>query len=293
MIDRDIQSALGYFRQFSYAPVFEELYIFLATPCTRDSVAKMTDNLVKKKQIIKIDCGDGLERYTLGGYGGEEKKLSKRVRASGDKRKVIAPFIAIITHVGAVQLVGLSGSVAMNNAQEGDDIDLFVIADTNRMFTVRFCLVLIAMILGQKRSKNSPKSHAANKVCLNMFFDKKDLQVPHFKQNRYVAHEVLQMKPLVNKNNMHERFLRANAWALGFYPNALQILQPKHIVAQPRTLSSLARAVWPLFLLIGDMIEYFLKQLQMAKINRGKTTEIITDTQLWFFPNDFEKKVRM
>ena len=36
-----------------------------------------------------------------------------------------------------------------------------------------------------------------NKVCLNLFFDESDLAVPKFKRSEYVAHEVLQMKPLV------------------------------------------------------------------------------------------------
>jgi hypothetical protein len=42
----------------------------------------------------------------------------------------------------------------------------------------------------------------------------------------------------------------------------------------------------------GNFAELVLKTLQLSYINRHRTTEIITDTQLWFFPRDFEKKLR-
>ncbi len=38
-------------------------------------------------------------------------------------------------------------------------------------------------------------------------------------------------------------------------------------------------------------MEKILKGLQLYFINRHKTSEIILDTQLWFHPDDFGKKI--
>ena len=41
----------------------------------------------------------------------------------------------------------------------------------------------------------------------------------------------------------------------------------------------------------SDFIELISKKLQLSIINRHKTNEIITNKQLWFFPEDFENKL--
>ena len=41
----------------------------------------------------------------------------------------------------------------------------------------------------------------------------------------------------------------------------------------------------------ADDLESKLKKLQLQLINKHKTTELITDSQLWFHPDDFEKKL--
>ncbi|MCS6956816.1 MAG: hypothetical protein NZM02_03175, partial [Patescibacteria group bacterium] len=42
----------------------------------------------------------------------------------------------------------------------------------------------------------------------------------------------------------------------------------------------------------GDWVENLLKKFQLSLINKHRTSEIITDSQLWFHPVDFEKKIR-
>ncbi len=290
MKSNEIVSALKYFCQFAYAPTFTELYMFLPKQQERDAVQGLLKKMVKNGKIQQLDCGDTTKRYTLGGYKIDSKDLKNRIQVSCEKKKRIEWYIAAVAHVPSVQLVGLSGSVAMNNAKVGDDIDIFVIARTNRMFTVRFWLVIAAFVMGQKRPKNAPKTHVANTICLNMFFDESNLHVPKYKQNQYGAHEVLQMKPLVDKNATHDRFLVANKWVYRFYPNAVGVeaesLDTKHLSNRLQKKLFLSPRLW-----LGDLLESVLKQLQMYKINRSKTTEIITNTQLWFFPDDFETKV--
>jgi len=43
---------------------------------------------------------------------------------------------------------------------------------------------------------------------------------------------------------------------------------------------------------LAAAVENMLKNLQMSFINRHRTAELITKTQLWFHPEDFGKKIK-
>jgi hypothetical protein len=151
-----------------------------------------------------------------------------------------------------------------------------------------------------------------NKVCLNLFFDESDLMVPEFKRNEYVAHEVLQMKPIVIKDKIYERFLKANSWVFEIFPNSKSNI--KYQSASWRTKSHIknqnffklfkfltvtlpaGRQVFHFSFLIFNFvaggIEKVLKNFQLCFINKHRTTELITDTQLWFHPEDFSKRIK-
>ena len=172
----------------------------------------------------------------------------------------------------------------MMNATKDDDIDLFIISKQNRMWTARFLAVFFASLLNLRRNRSG--KNTSNKVCLNMFLDERALKMPKFKQNFYIAHEVLQMKPIINKNNSYQKFLIANRWVFKVFPNSRIILND-----ELRMMNDESRLKSKFPNTIGIIIESMLKQLQLTLINRTKTTEIVTNKQLWFHPNDFEKKI--
>ncbi len=292
MSNNQILNTLRYFHQFSYAPTLEELYVFHPVKLSNKNFLKRIEKLVKNKKIIEKDLQDNAKRYTLGGYRIGGTVSVERARNALRKRGRAAVYVSAARFIPSVQPIGLSGSVAMNNAGTGDDIDLFVIARRNRIFTARFWLVTLAVLFGQKRPKNAPKSHITDKLCLNMFFDESDLSVPKYKRNYYVAHEVLQMKPILDKNGTYSMFLQANSWVFRSFPNAKDTVNAGRRGAPHSPHISTLSPVKRLVYFLGDLFEYALKTLQLWKINKGKTTEIVTNTQLWFFPDDFEKKVR-
>jgi hypothetical protein len=191
----------------------------------------------------------------------------------------------------------------MMNAGENDDIDLFIITAKNRLFTGRLISLVLAQLLGLRRVWDLETSHQSlvtnhhtNKVCLNLFFDESNLKVPKFKQTEFVGHEVLQMKPIIIKGDIYERFLKANEWVFKLFPNGkskFQILNLKSQINNKRFKFKILNlfGTWNLGFIISNKIESFLKNLQLTLINRHRTTEIITPTQLWFHPDDFEKKI--
>lgn len=208
-------------------------------------------------------------------------------------------YIRLLSFFPQIRLVGLSGSISMMNAKEDDDIDLFIITAKNRLFTGRFVALVLAQLLGLRRHRQLAKLDTVNKICLNLFFDESNLKVPKFKQTEFVGHEVLQMKPIINKDQTYEKFLNANEWVFKLFPNAIHTIskikdQRSKTNSKFKTLSfKLGFNILTLiFELLGGLLERLLKSFQLTFINRHRTTEIITSSQLWFHPDDFEKKIK-
>jgi hypothetical protein len=178
----------------------------------------------------------------------------------------------------------------MQNAKEDDDIDLFIITAKDRLWTARLVAVFLAIVLGLKRPRGVKK--APNRVCLNLFFDLADLAVPKPKRSVFVAHEVLQMKPLVDKDNTYIRFLQANRWVYRFFPNGSKInLKLKMQNSKFKFKIQNLKFLLTIFNLIIDSFELIFKKIQLYFIKKHRTTELITATQLWFHPEDFEKRL--
>jgi len=286
-MEKKIISVLKYFSFFAYQPTLEEIHTFLP---------------------VKIDKNK--LKYTPPQYSIRKIKDQKS-KIKNSKKKLnswrFRTYIKLISLFPQIKLVGLSGSISMMNAKEDDDIDLFIITAKNRLFTGRLITLILAQLFGLRRNRETRESFNnetmkqlnnvfRNKVCLNLFFDESNLKVPKFKQTEFVGHEVLQMKPIMIKGDIYERFLKANLWVQAIFPNSTWIIS-KIKDQRSKTSSKLKslkfKPVFDICALTFDLFERLAKNFQLTSINRHRTTEIITSTQLWFHPDDFEKKIKI
>lgn len=312
-MEKEIIQTLKYFSLFSYPPTAEEIYIFLPKKLEKQCFLGILEKLTKQRLITihrfkKEQFGNSdLEfsdypRYTLGEYGIKKSQISNlktqnfQNRYEISQNKLNSPrfklYIKLISLFPQIKLVGLSGTLAMMNAKEEDDIDLFIITAKNRLFTGRLIAVIIASLLHIRRIRPirpmSPVSLIKNKLCLNLFFDESDLCVPKFKKTAFVGHEILQMKPLIVKGDVYEQFLKANRWVFSLFPNAKFKISSQFKKLKIKNLSGSSN----LGFRISNKIESYLKSLQLRLINKHKTSEIITARQLWFHPQDYNLKNR-
>ncbi|KKP86164.1 MAG: hypothetical protein UR89_C0031G0007 [Candidatus Roizmanbacteria bacterium GW2011_GWA2_35_8] len=296
-MEKEITSVLGYFSFFKYYPNFDEIYTFLSKKTSKTALKRALLNLERQNKIKKVILNENDIKYTLVEYSSPSlviprskatRDLAKRVLISKNKLKnwKFKAYVKLISLFPQIRLIGLSGSISMMNADLDDDIDLFIITSKNRLFTSRFLALLTAYIIGLKRGIGQYK--APNKVCLNLFFDESNLQVPKRKMTEFVGHEVLQMKPIVIKGDIYEKFLEANSWVFRLFPNAALVFSIKYPVSSIKKILNTKCFILDT---VGDWIESKLKKLQLQLINKHKTTELITDSQLWFHPDDFEKKL--
>ena len=314
---KQILYTLKYFSFFNYPPTFKEIYTFLPKKISKITFKKALLDLELKKKIKKIDIRylifDKSNKYTPLEYSIKEVQSSKLKIQNYRKRFIISQnklknwkfnlYLKFLSFFPQIKLVGLSGSLAMMNAKKEDDVDLFIITAKNRLFTGRFIAVVLAELLGIRRRRDNIRytfhvPRYTDKVCLNLFFDESDLTVPDFKKTEYIAHEILQMKPLLSKEDVYNQFLKANFWVYEILPNA-NLSNLKFKIKSSKSQSKVKnylknfKFLTAIFNLIADKIEEILKILQLYFIKRHKTSEIITETQLWFHPEDFEKKIKL
>lgn len=267
---KEVLKVFHYFAYFSYPPTEKEVYTYVGVKITHANLKQTLKSLVKSKKILENEG-----RYTLGGYGIFFKSNIKRRLTSQAKMKSAEEFISKLETIPFIKLVGISGSLSMLNAKDSDDIDLFIITSQNQLWTARFISILVAQLLGVRRKRTDTRIQ--DKICMNLFFEETELTLPIFKQNRFTAHEVMQMKPILNKNKTYEKFLSSNIWITSYFPN-IRIADTKN------KRNMLKRED------VGD-VEAILKTVQKYLIKRHQTTELILQKQLWFFPQDVQKKL--
>lgn len=233
--------------------------------------------------------------YALPPHGIFMNKRVDRIIQSIHTIKKSLFFLKIAALIPHIRLIGISGGLSMLQGEKRDDVDIFIIASQKRVWSARLTLLLLAQLWGVRRRRNERNPQGT--VCFNLFFDEEDLEIPAYKRNEYVAHEVVQMKPVFVKGDIYGRFLRENRWIMDFFPNVHTIFtrmrqQEKKDLTISHKYESITRMLFLLFEKWGDCVEFLCKKFERFLIEKHCTTEIITDTQLWFFPHDMEKELR-
>lgn len=179
-----------------------------------------------------------------------------------------------LAKIPTVTMVGVTGALAVNNAHEEDDIDLFIIAQAGTLWITRLLVVVIMSFFGRRKPGDTEFKNA---ICLNMFITGAALSVPRRQRDLFTAHEVLQMVPVIDKGNTYIKFLRANRWVTEFLP----ALGQEKIKALLK-LSSPSNSSTILLRLCEPLARF----IQLRYMSARRTTEVISDTILRFHPRD-------
>lgn len=208
------------------------------------------------------------------------EKQSKRFLL---KAKFSAWFLKIIPWV---KLVGISGGLALNNADKKDDIDLFIITAKNRLWLSRILVIFILDFLRIRRKAKMNGKQAAGKLCVNILMEEDKLE--QSSKDIYVAHEVLQMKILWQRDGIYSKYLADNGWVFKFLPNWItsERLMIKDLRLKKDHKSLIVNHKSTL-----DYIENIAKWFQLRIMIKPKGMERIEDGALYFHPNDIRPQV--
>jgi len=262
--------------------VLNALRKIIADPSAGRSTLRDEPSVLGSKssgQVSKPIYTEG-EFYFLRGRK-EIVELRKRRRGWSEKKGEIARrTVNGLKIIPMIKMIGITGALAMGNCQENDDIDLLIITGANCLWLTRLLIILLSPFLGIKRRKPKEKN-VKDKICFNLFLEENHLKIEP--ENLFLAHEILQMKPIYNKDKTHERFLWENQWIKKFLPNAINNLT--------REQSNKAETA-SLFHGFIDIFEKLAFKLQYFYMKPKKTNERVSFHQAFFHPKDLSDKVQ-
>ncbi len=229
----------------------------------------------------------------------KRKRRGKQSKVYLRKAKLI---VAILRIIPWIKLVGISGGLSMENAAKSDDIDLFLVVSKNRLWLSRIMTVGLLSVTGQRRTVKDSKRKIAGKLCLNILLEENRLV--QSSKDIYLAHEVLQMKVLWQRDGIYGKYLEDNNWAFKFLPNwigpdtSLRGAKGAH-TRRVGTSNLLNKEIATPFGL-AMTLENIAKWLQLKMMTKPQGLERIQEGAVYFHPNDcrlqvlsdFQKRVK-
>lgn len=215
----------------------------------------------------------------------KESAVSKRIikfKESQRKFDFACKTIKKLFIIPSVIFVGISGNLSMMNAGKMDDIDLFVITKKDTVWITRLLLIVYLKILGKHRKRTDKK--VANKFCLNMIIDEEKLSLSKNLRSLYTAHEIVQLKPVMQRGNTYEKFINCNKWIQFYMPNAYEEIKSQRVKDIRKNLFSD---------LLGDFLSFsFIERIarifQILLIKRNLTKETIENKFIALHPKDYK-----
>jgi hypothetical protein len=218
--------------------------------------------------------------YALAGRGEYIKKRISNNKYVHRKMKIAKKAAFLLAAIPTILFIGISGGLAIGDAEKRDDIDFFIITKKNTIFKTRLFILILLQAMGLRRKRLDKKPE--DKVCVNFLIDETKLSFPSERKDIYTAREILQIKPLFDRENTYLKFLMMNKWIKNFLPNANIANNPKTNLVRE---SHLHAYFW---LLIGLLpIEKICRMLQKKVMEQHLGNETVTNHVLIFNPNDY------
>jgi hypothetical protein len=276
-IEKSILTTILYSDIFHFPLTREELWRFLISDkaITRKEFAAALEHLGEK-----IGYKDGY--YFLSGNEAIVEQRKKHLPEVKKKLQIAKKAAFYLSYIPTIKFIGISGGLALENAQSDDDIDLFIIVKKGTLFTTRFWI--LALLEWKQLRRKREEKNPSDKICINLLVDETRLLWPAKKRDLYIAHEIAQIKPLFERTGTYQKFMDSNSWIKKFLPNSLDeksIFLGNHWETNYLTLQFFS------FFMSLRPIESFMRKFQKEYMKKHRTTEIVTQTLLALHPYDY------
>lgn len=228
----------------------------------------------KKQMKVSIGCKNGY--YFLQDNKSLIFKRLYRQRCALNKYKIVDKVEKFLALQPWIKGVFVSGGLAMDNVKPDSDIDLLIITAPNRLWTARLFSLVLFRALGIPVRRAGERIQK-DRLCFNMWLDENNMVWPKGKRNIFTAHEIVQLKPVVNKNDTYEKLLYLNRWTADYWPNAaLKVKKPGNLAKTKSHFS---------------LFEKLAYLLQKAYMQNKITGETVAQGKAFFHPIDLGKNV--
>lgn len=282
--EKAILKTLAYSDIFNFPLTKDEIWKFLISDkkVSRTSFEKALNLLSRSNNSARRVTGICLvDNYFC--LDGQEATVVERVANAEyveKKLKIAAKAAGYLSCIPSILFIGISGGLAMGDANKGDDIDFFVITKKNTIFKTRLFILCMLQLLGFRRKRL--EKNPTNKICVNFLIDEKKLYFPPDKHDVYIAHEIVQIKPLFERDNTFSKFLKVNEWIRNFLPNSIGI---KSEINQRVKINKILQFICSMIDFLS--VEGVWRYIQIAYMKNHMREEVVTKHTMAFNPNDY------
>lgn len=259
-LQRAILETFVYADMFHYPLARDEVHRYVPWPAAPEEVVQALTHSVAEGRLIRSNGYFALPgREALIPLREQREKIAQRKWAAARR------YVHWLALLPFVRLVAVTGTLAVNNVEEEDDIDVFVVTETGRLWLCRALVVLIVRLAAL----------AGDELCPNYFVSERQLAFAD--EDFFTAREVAQMVPLYG-SDIYWRIRELNPWVKGFLPQADGLPNPAHHTDQAGQtmlqLGLVARgtksiAEWVLRSPLGDRLERWEMARKVPKFERS------------------------
>lgn len=225
--------------------------------------------------------------------GSEESVAIRQQRAAYSVVKVTQAYevVAALRWIPWIKGIALTGSLAMNNATQDDDLDFMIITQAQRLWLTRPLVIAYAWLKGKRRSWQREEK---NSWCFNLWLEETELHTPGLNSSLYTAYEVCQARFLLNRARVSQRFIWANRWLAEYLPYYFLDRCENASEESQLTQGVIGVVNWietpfSWLLSLTNVVAY---ALQWAYMLPHRTREKVTRQVAFFHPRDTQRLVR-
>ncbi|KPJ86095.1 hypothetical protein AMJ57_00375 [Parcubacteria bacterium SG8_24] len=275
---------LAYFDLFDYPLTLSEIARYLTGDGDREAETVDADSIREALTAVGVGQHDGY--YHLSGREAIVSIRQRRYRLAKRKYDLARRWAGVFRHLPSVRLIAVCNSLALANADQDSDIDLFVVTRPGQLWITRLIMVGLLHLLRLRPTA----TESADRLCLSFFVtsDSLDLTPVHLgPDDAYLAYWLATLMPLYDAGGVMAELTARNTWTRRFLPSGGTV--------EPAAVRSLGRSkFWlrplsPLLRLLEAPARSFQRRRFppeiLAAMNRGKGV-VVNDRMLKFHVAD-------
>jgi len=297
-LNEKIVSTIVYYDVLNYPLTSFEIWKYLLARNTKHE----THNKEKKTEVALGDIVIALENEEIKKYVGEyrgyyflkgRKDLAQlrieRNKLSEIKFKKILSVARWLRFIPFIRMIGVTGRVAMKNAEAKSDLDLLIVLEKGFIFTGRFLVTVFVHLLGKRRHGKK----ITDRICLNYYIATGSLSIDL--KDLFSSSEYFFMLPIFGEE-VWRNFQKENSWIKNFRENYYVSDVPNMKMIGDSFFSEKLRRLGEK-ILGRKTIEEKMKKFQLKKIKSNPKTKkrdsmiIADDDSLVFLPDPQGPKV--
>jgi hypothetical protein len=210
----------------------------------------------------------------------------ERYRLALIKMKKVKRFVKALRVFPFIQYIGVCNSLGLANARTESDNDLFIIAEPNHIWAVRFLTTAFARLRGLRPSV----TNRADTFCLSFFITTDVLDLSHLRyaEDPYFNVWLASLVPIFDPNHISAQLWQNNPWINSQLPNAIgrQLATQREVGKTWVTGLLVIFFRWRWFEYLVKHIQLRILPASLRKLANTDSRVIINDQILKFHDND-------